>query len=289
MEMNRPELMDKLSRLIVKNVDDYYYPAFRIEVGFHGDPKLKFGEGLFGSFVPTSKPTCAELDSYHRELLQDESPAKNLAGLASVIYWGYAVFGNQHALNKVLCILQEHGSEPCVNYDMAKNQVKDVPFSDKYARNRVCWFLCGRSKGPVTRDDAKESINDARNAISQRCYGKALGHIGRMGQLGRTPFASKVVAFLAPDDAGVYDNQIMWGLKNHPLLLKSGLFDQCRKGVGSASSPSIQKRYNEWCNALQKIADTTNSEGNGSSLRPLDVERAIYTAVKRYRESRKTR
>ena len=254
MEMNRLELMHKLSQLIVENVDGYYYPAFRIEVGPYIDnPNLDFGDGLFGSFVPTSKPTCAKLDTFHRELLQDESPAKNLAGLASVIYWGYAVFG------------------------------------DKYARNKVCWFLYGRSKGPVTRDDAKESINDARNAISQRCYGKALGHIGRMGQLGRTPFASKVVAFLAPDAAGVYDNQIMWGLKNHPLLQKSGLFDQCRKGVGSASSPSIQKRYNEWCNALQKIADTTNSEGNGSSLRPLDVERAIYTAVKRYRESCKTR
>lgn len=284
-ELNRLELMDELSQLIVENVDEYYYPAFRIDVGLHGDPKLDFGDGLFGSFVPTSKPSCAELDSYHRDLLQDESPAKNLAGLASVIYWGYAVFGNQHALNKILCILREYGSKSCVNFEAAKNQVNDVRFSDGYARNRVRWFLCGRSKGPVTRYDAKESINDARNAISQRCYGKALGHIGRMGQLGYTPFASKVVAFLAPNDAGVYDKQIKLGLTAHPLLQKSGLFDKCQKGVGSASSPSIQKRYNEWCNVLQKIADKTNSGRNCRTLRPLDVERAIYTAVKRHWES----
>ena len=282
--------MDKLSQLIVKNVDKYYYPAFRIKVGLHddpdlnGNPDLNFGDGLFGSFVPTSKPTCSELDSYHRELLQDDSPAKNLAGLASVIYWGYASFGNHHALNKVLCILREHGSKSCVNFDAAKNQVNDVRFSDGYARNRVRWFLCGRSKGPVTRDSAKESINDARNAISQRCYGKALGHIGRMGQLGYTPFASKVVAFLAPDDAGVYDKQIKIGLNEHPILLDSGLFDKCQTGVGSASSTSIQKRYNQWCDVLQKIAEKTNNERNCRSLRPLDVERAIYTAVKRHRK-----
>ena len=107
----------------------------------------------------------------------------NLAGLASVIYWGYATFG------------------------------------DNFARNKVHWFLHGNKKSPpVNRDEAKQRVNDAQASIRQRRYGAALGHIGHLPQLGRTPFASKVVAFLAAGDAGVYDNRIMKGLTEHPVL-----------------------------------------------------------------------
>ena len=239
------DLMDTLCRLIVEHANEFDFPAFRIEVRPDGDSALDFGDGLFGTFLPTRETTNSALDVHHQELLYHASAAMNLAGLASVIYWGYATFG------------------------------------DNFARNKVHWFLHGNKKSPpVNRDEAKQRVNDAQASIRQRRYGAALGHIGHLPQLGRTPFASKVVAFLAAGDAGVYDNRIMKGLAEHPVLRGSDMFKECQKGVGATSSPTIQKRYNVWCNALQALAEKTNRTGRVRTLRPLDVERTIFAALK---------
>ena len=223
---NRLELVDTLCRLIVEYANEYAYPASRMDVGPDGDSALAFGDGLFGTFVSTRETTTSALDVHHHELLHHASAARNLAGLASVIYWGYATF------------------------------------SDGYARNKVRWFLRGHGKTPpVHRHEAKQRVNAARASIRQRRYGAALGHIGHLPQLGQTPFASKVVAFLAQGNAGVYDNQIMRGLAEHPVLHRSDMFEECKQGVGATSSPTIQKRYNIWCNALHALAEKTNRRG----------------------------
>ena len=239
------DLMDTLCRFIVEHANEYGYPVSRIEAGPDGDSSLAFGDGLFGTFVSTRETTNSALDAHHQELLHHASAAMNLVGLAPVIYWGYATF------------------------------------SDGYARNKVRWFLRGHGKTPpVNRHEVKQRITAARASIRQRRYGAALGHIGHLPQLGQTPFASKVVAFLAPGDAGVYDNQVMRGLARHPVLRGSDMFEECKQGVGATSSPTIQKRYNVWCNALQALAEKTNRAGRVRRLRPLDVERAIFAALR---------
>ena len=58
------------------------------------------------------------------------------------------------------------------------------------------------------------------------------------------------------------------------------MFEECKQGVGATSSPTIQKRYNIWCNALHALAEKTNRAGRVRTLRPLDVERAIFAALK---------
>jgi len=240
--------MDKLVSFVRSNLNSYNYPAFRISLS-HEPRELNFGGGWFGRFSPSDKPTALEIDRHHHALLHDENPHKNLAGLASVIYWGFATFG------------------------------------DNYARNRVGWFLNGRrDKAPVAADAAQRSLCRSRIDLGARRFDRALSNLGSLGQLGRTPFASKVVAFLDPDRAGVYDNRIMLGLRDHPALAGHkggplGIFHRCQDGVGSVLSPSIGARYQAWCEALQKIATSANAAAIGAPVRAIDVERAIFAAV----------
>ncbi len=235
----------QLIDLILGNLDHYDYPGFRIKI-CRDAGELDFGGDLYGQFVPADAPTDRELDAYHHTLLHHTSEHENLAGLASVIYWGYATFGN----------------------------------NGTYGRNKVTWFMQARGNGPAS---AARCLQEARNAVAQAQYGEALGAVGQMSQLGQTPFASKVIAFLCPDHAGVYDNRIANGLVDHPVLRNQtrpgGLFEHCTGGVGRVASPTIRRKYQAWCVALGQIAEHVNGGGRQPRIRALDVERAIFSAI----------
>ncbi len=214
--------MDELVALVVANLPNYKYPAFRIQI-YQKKDDLDFGGGVYGRFAPTQDRTDRELDEYHRMLLWHDSKHKNLAGLSSVVYWGYARFG------------------------------------DRYARGRVAWLMNGfRNRPAVTPLAAGQCLTAARSFVTRGRYGEALGSIGTLSQLGRTPFASKVIAFLDPDHAGVYDNKIGDGLVNRSILkehtVAAGRFEHCTGGVGPVASPTIQRKYQAWCEALSAIA-----------------------------------
>lgn len=49
-------------------------------------------------------------------------------------------------------------------------------------------------------------------------HNKAIGALHGISQLQRTPFASKVVAFIDPINSGIYDNKINESLKSADLL-----------------------------------------------------------------------
>ena len=101
--------MGELIELILANLGHYLYPGFRIQIT-RDACELDFGGNLYGRFVPTNIPTDIHLDAYHHMLLQHESGHENLAGLASVLYWGFATFGDNYARHRVARLMQGYGN-----------------------------------------------------------------------------------------------------------------------------------------------------------------------------------
>jgi hypothetical protein len=236
--------MDDLVRLIAQQIDSkrYYYPAFRINVSRQtGD--IVFGSGLRGEFFPSEANTDSDLDMHHNSLLKGTDASSKLAGLASIIYWGFATSG------------------------------------DNRARRRVKWFLEGhQAQTGVTPTVAKRCVEQASAFAGMGAFGEALGTIGQMPQLGRTPFASKVIAFLDPERSGVYDNRIMEFLPQSHLL--AATFADSLNGVGSVKLHSVKRKYDAWCSKLREIAERVNSCRPDLKVRALDVERAIFGLTK---------
>lgn len=195
--------------------------------------------------------TDLELDQYHHQLLHSSDPEQNLLGTASVIFWGFYTFKRTYALNKVK------------------------------------WHIEGiKSKSPSTPELIQEKLIGANSRID---VGKAIGEIESLSQLGSIPFASKVIAFMKPESAGIYDNQIHKGLTSCDWFEASKLETR----IGTASSRSVQNGYTRWCDFLVRIADTLNTEidngqlwqwtdrsGKNCKWRALDVERALFNYFK---------
>jgi hypothetical protein len=199
--------MHELIDLIVENLGSYDYPGFHIKIR-QNTGELAFGQNLRGAFVPECGPTDRRLDEYHYALLHSDSRYKNLAGLASVVYWGFASRG------------------------------------DGNARARARWLMDGHGGHPrVTADLAARCLAHARHAVACGAYGVALGEMKPLSQLGRTPFASKVIAFLCPDAAGVYDNRIQRGLTNHPVLARHASRGGCLNVAPTGSAMSLALRF----------------------------------------------
>jgi hypothetical protein len=116
--------------------------------------------------------------------------------------------------------------------------------------------------------------------VLSACYG--------ISQLGRTPFASKFVAFLMPDSAGVYDNRL-----NNALIKREWSLGAPFVGaIGSVRAGNVYAGYHYWSCLLQRIAQCLNDgidagqawhwtsrECGSQRWRALDVERALFHLV----------
>lgn len=234
----------------------YSYPKAYMRVaekGEAGDVQL-FEGGPMAVFCQPTKGEVTNLclDRYHQGLLRSGKPEQPdqqtevVLGLASVIYWGFYTFGHN------------------------------------YAVNRVNWFLQGRPLNgqPVCPYEAVRCLETARGHAETGHMGQAMSALSGLNQLSRTPFASKVIAFLDPDRAGVYDNRIRNGLNRDPYPLA------IRNGVGNMCIVRYQKRYQSWCEYLQQVAGLLNQRNchwscgadQEQQWRPLDVERALFAA-----------
>lgn len=228
----------------------YNYPKAYMRIaneGETGDVQL-FERGPMAVFCRPADGEVTDLwlDQYHQNMLLSEHPEQVVLGLASAIYWGF------------------------------------YTFSHNYAVNRIHWFLQGRLPygNSVSPNGAMLCLETAHGYANKGHLGQAISGLSGQNQLSRTPFASKIIAFLAPDKAGVYDNRIRNGLNqnSYPLSI--------RNGVGSVHTPTVQKRYQSWCEYLQQVAGLLNQKDWRWSCgadkeqlwRPLDVERSLFVA-----------
>lgn len=241
-----------LAQYLIYFRNKYNYPCVKLVIS-ERPTDIRIGKKLWAmpDESEANLSTDLELDLYHHKLLHSSNPDQNLLGTASVIFWGFYTFKRTYALNKVK------------------------------------WHIEGiKSKSPSTPELIQEKLTGANSSID---VGKAMGEINTLSQLGSIPFASKVIAFMRPESAGIYDNQIHKGLINCDWFEASELNTR----IGTASSKSVQSGYTRWCDFLSKIADTLNTEiengqswhwtdrsGKNYKWRALDVERALFNYFK---------
>ncbi|QJD59929.1 hypothetical protein HG264_13960 [Pseudomonas sp. gcc21] len=228
----------------------YDYPKAYAERAVQGNHDIQLTPDLFARFVVPNQDQRTDLwlDNYHYSLLRSGSAEDRLLGITSVVYWGYFTFG------------------------------------DSYARNKVDWLINGNKGQPATTSAmAFAHTTAAINHLDQKCIGEAMFSLQGLSQLNRTPFASKVIAFMAPSAAGVYDNRIADGLSLHSWAANFS------KGIGQTNSPQVRSCYQSWCIYLTQIASQLNlgislgkewmwscGDDQGEVWRALDVERAIF-------------
>lgn len=234
----------------------YNYPAACIEQVSKAAADIRIAKGVYGRFVvpPAGAITGLRLDDYHFKLLRSKSGTIQLLGLASVVYWGFFTFGDRFARRRVLRLLNGYRKKPGVSVKLASTRLR-----------------------AATRSTAVGAT------------GAALGQCAGLSQLGQTPFASKVIAFLSPSLAGVFDNRICKGVRDQPWALPFW------RGIGQVHNVRIQEAYQAWCLFLSLIASNLNAgisagrkdwrwscgEDTNQMWRAIDVERAIFAAYAR--------
>lgn len=208
--------------------------------------------------------TSIQFDEALCALLRSSDEHSVRRGVASVVYWGY------------------------------------LTFSPEYAKRRVTWLVAPRGGKGVALGVAAvvDHVRDAIECVDTGRSGDALRAIGRIAQLSRTPFASKVIAFTKPESVGIYDNRIGKALVDPPrgcnphivswIRSITSTFDVAR-GVGFVSERRVQRRFENWCRVLEQTANELNDFGTGfrwqdeqagaQVWRAIDVERAIFAAV----------
>ena len=238
---------------LVKLRNEYDYPrAFCALSTTPTEFKLAENVWVFPVGSDVGEVTDLELDKYHFDLLHSESPVNNLLGTCSVIYWGY------------------------------------YTFSENYALERIRRHLKGY-KGKVGTTPA--GIHAVLSSIkaNRKNLGKALAKMEDVSQLGRTPFASKVVALMYPEIAGIYDNLIAKGLSRCDWKIAKDFTE----GIGGVSRLTVQRKYVAWCDFTRQIAEKltdgicsgknwywTDTTGQQNVWRAIDVERALFRYFK---------
>jgi len=222
---------------------DLWLIARRHSIIFHPDWQARFTSSV-------------DLDVYHGHLLNSPHPQEVLAGLASVVYWGF--FSGADGLLR-----------------------------DGRARTRAKWFLKGRSGGStIDPSHVFKVVAAARQWLARRQPGRALREISRLKELGQVAFASKVVTFLDPELAAVYDSRIAQTTKEYAALRSL----QMNPNQGGVTGPK-QERYKRWCNYCLEIATHLNQgivagrswhwtdwDQTRHRWRPVDVERALFVS-----------
>lgn len=244
-----------LARAITALRDSYRYPAYNIsklsnrsardanaiDLGRNGH---RFGLkplAILGRFNEDDRATDLKLDKYHCDLLHSLNYPDAFIGVASTIYWGFA--------------------------------------KARFARNRVDWMIDGRGGGAPQHPrelvirGTRLSLRDLKNGLP----GKALSRLAGINEVRRMPFASKVITFMAPEIAGVYDSKINAFLK---ILDMPGLPAlSAWQMSASVERAEIQAAYERWCRYLQEFARDLNSAGTAYAWRCTETEDQRWRAV----------
>lgn len=251
----------------------YNYPGATIRIAGGALPDTPFAQhGLPFQYddCETFPQTVLRLDQAFAFMLRSPNPLTRQRGVAAVIFWGF------------------------------------YTFSPLYARKRVSWLIQPERGNGWSLIDvrAMACLSQAADLVDAGQFGQALAAAGHISQLSRTPFASKLVTFLSPETAGVYDNRIGDALADTARIPNSVVATwllselQTRdigRGVGAVNLPRIQRRYAAWCEFLSLNAAAINDlglelqwtdpEAGRCAWRAVDVERAIFAATSPIRES----
>jgi len=192
-----------------------------------------------------------QLDSYHQQLLLANSDEDLLLGFSSVVFWGYA-----------------SGTDGIVRPARAMGKVR--VFRDGRAGQAAnsMDFILTRLK--YARDFAKDSK-----------FCEALLELMEIKHIGMS-FASKLIMFMNPNSAAVYDSVIA------ERLSKTDKLDAMYISTsGSSAKHKIKQSdiYGRWCEFCTTSASKLNESGlqwtdwnaDLNRFRAVDVERAFFS------------
>jgi hypothetical protein len=194
-----------------------------------------------------------ELDEFHRVLLNSNEQEHLMHGLLSVVFWGFA-----------------SGSDGRINAERA------------LARSRA--IVHGRANSsPQPSNDIIYHLREARQALNASSISEALQHATKIKFLGMS-FASKVLTFMRPTTAAIYDDVISSRLRDYADPNLRNMYVSMRLANSREAKMHQANKYEEWCHWCSQTSITLNNRGilwtdwNGieRTWRAVDVERAFF-------------
>jgi hypothetical protein len=260
--ISRLGLCNSCAADLIRRRNAYVYPAVHVAI--------QEGEGdewiipprhsiTFRSADNDRLSSSVALDQYHHALLCSPHWHGVVAGLASVVYWGF--FSGADGVER-----------------------------DGRARARVMWFLRGRPGNvPLDVESAFLAVKAARTLAAKGQMGLALAEVSKLRELGQVSFASKVLTFLCPGRAGVFDSRIAERILRDPRLAHLTM----NPNQGGVTNPK-QLRYHAWCEHCTAVAGKLNRgiaagkpwhwvdwDCSTPQWRAVDVERALFVQGRR--------
>lgn len=240
-----------------------YIPARLVPVSDDGAAKLTWKSLKLDIDVPhdwatghpkiRKKYSSLRLDMFHHGLLNSDRDDDLMHGLLSVVFWGFAsgTDGRVHSM-----------------FALAKSRT----------------ILYGKKN--VSRQKAEqiiEHLRKSREFLETSRIADALQEAKRIRFLGMS-FASKVLTFMNPNTAAVYDGVISNMLKMHSSSDLKGLFVPTKMTVSQKGRKHQGDTYEKWCRWCLKTAEALNASAmkwtdwNGEEYdwRAVDVERALF-------------
>jgi hypothetical protein len=202
--------------------------------------------------------TTLQLDQHHADCLLSESSERVVAGVYSVMYWGYITSG-----------------------------AKSV--------TRCTWISVGNKKNPnksisyIGKDALVDTVRRASGLLNKGSYGDALLVIQQLPHIGIS-FGTKLLAFMYPECVGILDDKITKHLSDGSFAAVMDALT-LRKLTKSRNETGKQAaaRFQAFCEALNTIKTALNQCGAGwrdisgatmNRFRALDVERALFAIAK---------
>jgi hypothetical protein len=200
-----------------------------------------------------SQYSSYKLDEFHRDLLQSENEDDLIHGLLSVVFWGFS-----------------SGVGGRLNTPRALSRAKAIVFGRK-------------NSSAQPENEIIEHIKRSRDLINVSQIAEALLEAEQIKCL-QMSFASKLLTFMNPNVAAVYDAIISLRLEKEsdPELRK--LFVSTKMPASKKAKVSQAAAYAAWCRWCAKKASDMNAQGtkwldwNGTAnrWRAVDIERAFF-------------
>lgn len=200
-----------------------------------------------------SQHSSFELDEFHRKLLQRVDDLDLMHGLLSVVFWGFA-----------------SGTNGRINASRA------------LARSRAILF--GRANAsPQAPEDIVGFLKRARDLLRELRISEALSEAMQIKFL-QMSFTSKLLTFMEPQAAAVYDEVISLRLKKQTDPLLKSLFVSTSIAGSKKDRQTQAQSYEGWCRWCSNKANSLNNNGmiwvDWNAVehiwRAVDVERAFF-------------
>ncbi len=223
--------------------------SIEIPQGKHIAPDVSRLKGWSTSARPCST-SSVDVDRHHHALLWSTSESDQITGLLSVQFWGfYSGADGRHRSGRALARAKQ-----VIN---GKKNSKRTPL-----------------------DEILDRFGSVRTLVTQEKFGDAILDAMKLPGFGMS-FASKLVAFLCPEKAGVYDSVVAALIHQNQRLFPPGLWTDLKSLARKQEKKDV---YEKWCHFCSNTAERLNHDrsvwmdwdGIKHPWRAVDVERAIF-------------